>query len=235
MLRIRLDSLLSKRCCQYDKKYSQISGFQLTVEEKHLCLNGQNILFLPLPLLRLFVVREKAVLGKKRAHGECIIPGDFKSFARGECDFAKACFEKGWWFCAIFSFHLPPFPSTSSPLLSCPPLPLLFTSVHPFIILRRALLTVETPLCTQVLLRPHSSPQQPRVDVCLCVCVCQSLSEREQERWSDLAWQTGFVIQYFKLYTNLPEPLIHCCSGSNGGYSLGSWVHSLKWLSRIYH
>lgn len=64
-------------------------------------------------------------------------------------------------------------------LLSCPLLPLLFTSVHPFIILRRAL-TTETPLCTQVLLRPHSSPQHPHVCGCVCVCV-ESLRKGTRE------------------------------------------------------
>lgn len=124
----RLYSLLAKLRCQYDKTYSQILGFQLYFEEKPLCLNGQNILLPPPLLLQLFVVSEKAMLRKKRAHGECIIPGDLKSFAWGKCDFTKACFEKGWLFCAIFSFYLPPpsstsfQPSSSSPLHLCPSL-----------------------------------------------------------------------------------------------------------------
>lgn len=114
------------------------------------------------------------MLRKKTAHGESIIPGDFKSFAWGKCDFAKACFEKGWRFGAIFSLYSPL-------LLSCPPLPLLFTSVHPFIIPRRAPITDETPLCTQVLLRPCSSPPCVCVCVCLCVHVCVSEPLRERD------------------------------------------------------
>lgn len=72
------------------------------------------------------------------------------------------------------------FLDTTSPYsssISCPPLPLLFTSVHPFIILRKAPLATETPLCTQVLLRSHSSPQHA-----LCVNVGLSVSRQKRAR-----------------------------------------------------
>ncbi len=103
----------------WEKKISS----DLEVLNKCLCLNGQSILPLPFLLLWPFVVQEKAMLRRRRVHGESIIPRDFKSFAWGKCDFAKACFQKGWRFCAIFSVCPPPH------LLSRPPLPLLFTSI----------------------------------------------------------------------------------------------------------
>lgn len=90
------------------KTHPQISGLQLNVEEKHLCLNEQHILCF---ILCVTAERERvrATLRRERAHGESIIPGDFKSFAWGKCDFAKACLQKGWQFWVIFSFYLPFF------------------------------------------------------------------------------------------------------------------------------
>lgn len=97
----------------------------------------------------------------------------------------------------VYFFFIP------KPSFSCPPLPLLFTPLQRFIILRRALLTSETPLCTQVLLKAHSSPHQlvrvwAPVRVHVCVRACWSLSEGKPKRWIDSVWQTGLVIQYFK-------------------------------------
>lgn len=174
--------------------------------------NGQMSVSPPTITAALCNERESPGERGKRVNGESIIPGDFKSFASGKCDFTKACFEKDWRLWAIFSFCIPRLL-----FLSFAPLPLFFTSIHP--LLRRAPLTAETPLCTQVLPGLHGSPQK--------LCVCWSVFEWEQKRWYDLPWQTGFVIQYFKLYslsTNLPEPLTHNCAWSNGGYSSGSWL-----------
>lgn len=84
---------------------------------------------------------ESCVKKGKEAHGESIIPGDFKSFASGKCDFVGACFEKDL---AIFSSYLPLLPLL---ILPCSHLPLLFTSVHSFTILRRAPLTTDTHPC----------------------------------------------------------------------------------------
>lgn len=97
---------------------------------------------------------ESCVKKGKEAHGESIIPGDFKSFASGKCDFVGACFEKDL---AIFSSYLPLLPLliSSSPLHLCP---LLYYSEE------GSSHHGHTPLCTQVQLRPYTSP------VCVCVC-----------------------------------------------------------------
>ena len=50
-------------------------------------------------------MRGKKPYWEIRVHGESIIPRDFKSFAWGKCDIAKACFKKSWRFCAIFGFY----------------------------------------------------------------------------------------------------------------------------------
>lgn len=77
---------------------------------------------------------------------------------------ARAHFSGWWWLRAIFrsSCFLPL--SSPSPLHLC--------SVHHFIILRRALLTSETPLCTQVLLKTQFTSASVCGHVCAHVCVC---------------------------------------------------------------
>lgn len=131
-----------------------------------------------LVLLRLFLIREKAMLRKKSVHGESIIPGDFKSFAWGKCDFAKAYFEEGWRLWAIFRFYLP-----------LPPAVPLFLSSSPLSILLLFWGGLFSPLKHPCAHRYYWA-LTIHLNTSLCVCVCQSLSEREQGRWSDLAWQT---------------------------------------------
>lgn len=178
--------------------------------------NGQMSVSPPAITAALCNERESPGERGKRANGESIIPGDFKSFASGKCDFTKACFEKDWRLWAIFSFCIPP-------------LPLLFLCFS------SSVLHLHPPLCWEGLLSLLKHPCAHRyyqgfmvhLKSFVCVCVCWSVFEWEQKRWYDLPWQTGFVIQYFKLYslsTNLPEPLTHNCAWSNGGYSSGSWL-----------
>lgn len=173
--------------------------------------------FLPLPLQRLFVTREKAPVreGKERMVNLLFQETSNLSLQANVTSQKPVLRKTG-------DSEL--FLASACPrllFLSFTPLPLFFTSIHP--LLRRAPLTAETPLCTQVLLGLHGSPQK--------LCVCWSVFEWEQKRWYDLPWQTGFVIQYFKLYslsTNLPEPLTHNCAWSNGGYSSGSWLQPVS-------
>lgn len=119
----------------------------------------------------------------------------------------------------------PILPSTSS---SSPAL--LFLSSSPLSILLLFWGGLLSPLTRPCAHRYYWVHLNTRVGGCVSMCVCVRVSQKE--RLSDLAWQAGFVIQYFKLYSlysNLPKPLIHSCSWCNGGYSLGSWVHSRKW------
>lgn len=141
----------------------------------------------------------ESCVDNKRAHGKSIIPGDFNSLSWGYSDFAKACFVKAGdsMLFLVFFFFIP------NPSFFRPPLPLLLTSLRCVIILRRALLTSETPLCTQVLLKAHSSPHQlvcvsTCARSCVRACACWRVSARKPKRWIDSVWQTGLVIQYFK-------------------------------------
>lgn len=135
-----------------------------------MCVDEQNFQFLPFLLLlsllcsegESHVVEEKStwwINYSRRLQMSCL----------GQMWLCKPCFEKAG--DSVLFLALSPPSSFLLLLLFCPPLSLHFTSVHCFIILRRALLTSETPLCTQVLLKAHSSPQHPCMYVCVCPCV----------------------------------------------------------------
>lgn len=85
--------------------------------------------------------------------------------------------------------------------------------------MRRATLTAEPPLRPQILPRRHSSPENPLTDwVEVCVCLTASC------RRSDLARQTGLVIQHFNLQLACPSRLFSPESGSKSSKSLDWWL-----------
>lgn len=182
------------------KRYPQISSSQLNSEEKRLCLNGQTHLASSPPLhCSSLQLKRKPCWERKECMVNLLFQETLNLLLGANVTSQKPVWRKAGDSLAIFILYLPPF---SFYVPSCPPLPLLFTSAHPFIILRRTPLTAETPLCTQVLLRPHSSPQTP----CVRLPVCQILSEREQERWSDSAWRTGFCHTVLEIIFPLHQP-----------------------------
>lgn len=141
----------------------------------------------------------------------------------------RSLFCEGWWFCAIFSFH--------PPILLLPPPPLLPSSSSPLHFSPSLYYSKEgssdlwnTPVHTGIN-KSSQFTSTPHVYVCACVrtcvCVCQSLSERKQERWSDSTWQTGFVIQYFKLLYIPPTPTCpsHLFTAAFSLMEATGWIH----------
>lgn len=115
--------------------------------------------FLPLPLQRLFVTREKAPVREGKERMVNLLFQETSNLSlQANVNSQKPVLRK--------TGDSELFLASAYPrllFLSFTPLPLFFTSIHP--LLRRAPLTAETPLCTQVLPGLHGSPQK------LCVCV----------------------------------------------------------------
>ena len=203
--------------------------FQLNMGEKRLCLNGQNIVVLSPPSAAALCSAGESHVEKEERMVNLLFQETSNLLLGANVTSQKPVLRKAG-VSVLFLVSVPPPPSctSSSPallFLSSSPLsiPLLFWGgllsplKHPCAHRYYWGLTVHlnTPVCA---------------DVCqsVCVCVCESLSEREQARWSDSAWQTGFVIQYFKFYspyTILPSYLFTAAFGIMK--ATATWVHSL--------